>query len=276
VSNLTQRFITGIIGASLMISAVIWNEYSFSALFLFIAIMSMREFYTWSEKNQIQPQKILGLTSGIILYFYLSFFNNFIKPDFFLLIIPALFCIFIVELYTKSENPFINIAFTILGIIYLALPMALMNLISKAGVHGVEGTHHPRIILGYLFLVWINDSGAYFFGKKFGKTKLFERISPKKTWEGSIGGGLVALIAASIISKYFIDIRGMDWIFISIIVIVTGTLGDLVESMFKRSIHIKDSGHVLPGHGGFLDRFDSFFISAPFVYMYLSLVNNSF
>ncbi len=274
MSNLTLRFITGFIGVGLMLSAVIWNEYACSALFLFIAVMAMREFYSWSEKNQIQPQKFLGFASGIILYLFFSFFHEFFKPGFFLLLIPSVFGIFIMELYTRSEKPFMNIAFTILGVVYLALPMAFMNLISKAGMDGTVGTYHPQIIIGYLFLVWSDDIGAYFFGKKFGKHKLFERISPKKTWEGSVGGAGIALIMAFIVSKYFMDIRLLDWIIIACIVMVAGTLGDLVESMFKRSIHIKDSGNVLPGHGGFLDRFDSFFISAPFVYMYLSLMNN--
>jgi phosphatidate cytidylyltransferase len=274
VNNLTQRFVTGIIGGGIMVGSILWNVYSFSALFLFIVIMSMREFYSLCEKGDLQPQKYLGIALGTLVFLFYSVFQDFIPVRVFIIIIPLVFCIFIRELYTKSEKPFINIAITVLGIVYLALPMALMSPISQFDQVNSSGIYHPQIILGYLFLVWTSDTGAYFFGKKFGKRKLFERISPKKTWEGLIGGTFSALLAAFIISKYFTDLSLVDWIFITFIVVVTGTLGDLVESMFKRSIHIKDSGDVLPGHGGFLDRFDAFFISAPFVFTYLFLFHS--
>ena len=268
MSNLAQRIITGIIGGGIIVGAILWNEYSFSALFLFITVMSMREFYTLFSKNEIQPQGLLGITIGALVFVFFSAFMNFIPRNVFIIIIPLVFCVFIRELYRNFQNPFINIAITILGVIYLAVPMALMNLISL-GID--QESYHPRIVLGYLFLIWASDTGAYFAGKKFGKRKLFERISPGKTWEGSIGGTLLALVIAFILSKYFIELRLIDWVAITLIVVVTGTLGDLVESMFKRGIHIKDSGSVLPGHGGFLDRFDAFFISAPFVFTYLQL-----
>ncbi len=271
MSNLAKRFITGFIGGGLMVAAILWNEYSFSALFLFITVMSMWEFYTWCEKNAIQPQKLFGMLIGSMVFIFLSFFMKFLPAGLDLLLLPLLFCIFIRELFRETEKPFINIAITVLCVIYLALPLALMNLISQYSVLDTSGSYHSRVVLGYLFIVWASDTGAYFFGVKFGKRKLFERISPKKTWEGTIGGTFFALLIAYIISLYFTDLNLTDWIFITIIVAVTGTLGDLVESMFKRSIHIKDSGSVLPGHGGFLDRFDAFFISAPFVLTYLKL-----
>ncbi len=275
MSNLTQRIITGIIGGGLMIGAILWNEYSFSALFLFITVMSMWEFYSLCEKNEMQPQKMLGIVIGALVFVLSSFFVRFIPPGIFAVVLPLVFCVFIRELFRQTEKPFVNIAITLLGIIYLALPLALMNLISQSGATGSQETYqyHPNIILGYLFLVWASDTGAYFSGKKFGKIKLFERISPKKTWEGTIGGTLLALIVAYILSIYFTNLRLVDWISIALIVVVTGTLGDLVESMFKRSIQIKDSGGLLPGHGGFLDRFDAFFISAPFVFTYLQLAH---
>jgi phosphatidate cytidylyltransferase len=272
VSNLAKRFITGIIGVSIMIGAILWNEYSFIILFLFITVMSMHEFYTWCEKNAMQPQKYLGIIIGVLLFLLFSWFVNFIPVKIFIIILPLVFCIFIRELYTKSENPFINIAITVLGIIYLAVPMALMNLLSPKGFWQSWGDAHSLMVIGYFFIVWASDIGAYFFGKKFGKRKLFERISPHKTWEGSIGGTLTALLMAFLVSNYFTEVRLTDWFVIALIVVVTGTLGDLVESMFKRSIHIKDSGNTLPGHGGFLDRFDAVFLSVPFVFIYLQLL----
>ena len=271
MTNLTKRFITGFIGVSIMVGAILWNEYSFSFLFLFIAVMSMREFYSLCIKNNFHPQAWMGIITGIIVFLFFSYFRFFIPTETFIVIIPLVFSIFIRELYTKSREPFINIALTLLGIIYLAMPMGLMNLICQSGLGSVAGTYHPGIVIGYLVLVWTSDSGAYFIGKNFGKRKLFERISPHKTWEGSLGGTFFALIASWVISLCVIEIRFMDWIALSVIVVITGTLGDLVESMFKRSIEIKDSGKILPGHGGFLDRFDAIFISAPFVFTYLQL-----
>ncbi len=130
-------------------------------------------------------------------------------------------------------------------------------------------SYHPHNLLGYFFILWTYDTGAYLAGSKFGKHKLFERISPKKTWEGAIGGALLALTIAYIISLYFTSFSMTNWMIIAIIIIITGTLGDLVKSSFKRSINIKDSGNIIPGHGGILDRFDALFLSAPFVLCYL-------
>lgn len=263
-----------------MVAAIAWNEYSFSALFLFITIMSMWEFYSWCEKNEMQPQKYLGILIGVMIYVLYSRFMNSVYFLNIILVIPVailplVFSIFIRELFRKSEIPFVNIAITILGIVYLAVPMALMSLISASSPTEATGGYHAHIILGYLFIVWASDTGAYFAGVNLGKHKLFERISPKKTWEGVIGGAFFALIIAWIISKYYTDLSLIDWVIITCIIVVAGTLGDLVESMFKRSIHIKDSGNVLPGHGGFLDRFDAFFISSPFVFTYLQLAHAS-
>ena len=120
-------------------------------------------------------------------------------------------------------------------------------------------------------MTWANDVGAYFTGILFGRTKLFERISPKKSWEGSIGGATTSIITSLVISQYFPGLNSIEWIGVSVIVVIAGTYGDLVESHFKRSIQIKDSGSIIPGHGGFLDRFDSLLIAVPFVVVFLKL-----
>ena len=160
-----------------------------------------------------------------------------------------------------------NIAYTFLGIIYVALPFALICVLSM-----VLGRYSWQIVLGCLFLLWASDTGAYFAGTNFGKTKLFERVSPKKSWEGSIGGFILAMFIAYILSIYFEDIEGWKWYVIGAIIVIAGTYGDLVESLFKRSIKIKDSGSVIPGHGGFLDRFDGLLLSVPFIIAFLKLV----
>jgi len=130
------------------------------------------------------------------------------------------------------------------------------------------------LLLGYFVILWINDTFAYLFGTAFGKHRLFERISPKKSWEGSIGGALISIIAAWLIASFTNSLPLIHWIVIAIIIVICGTLGDLVESMLKRSLNCKDSGTLLPGHGGILDRFDSVLISAPIIFVYIQLVNS--
>jgi phosphatidate cytidylyltransferase len=129
--------------------------------------------------------------------------------------------------------------------------------------------------MGVFILIWTSDTGAYLAGRSFGKTKLFERVSPKKTWEGSVGGLLLSLLVAYVISQFdlFDTVNVLDWFIIACIIVVFGTFGDLFESLLKRNLHIKDSGNMLPGHGGVLDRFDALFISIPTVFFYLQLTN---
>ena len=190
-----------------------------------------------------------------------------IPPQFYILIFPMISCIYMIKLYKKTERkPFTNIAFTFLGIFYVAVPFALMNI---AAFH--EGEYNFEIIFGCLFILWASDTGAYFAGTFFGKRKLFERISPKKSWEGFFGGAFLALVFAYGLSRFFETFTLTEWLIIALIIIVGGTFGDLVESLFKRSMEIKDSGSSLPGHGGFLDRFDGLLISAPFIVAYIEL-----
>jgi phosphatidate cytidylyltransferase len=166
--------------------------------------------------------------------------------------------------------PFHNIAITLAGIIYIGIPFSMLNGIAYPEIKAGQG-YSPHILLGMIYMIWANDTGAYIVGRKFGKHKLFERISPNKTWEGSFGGAFFALIGAYIISIFYTDIALIDWLIISLIVIVMGTFGDFVESLLKRSLNIKDSGTILPGHGGILDRFDSIIMAAPFVLLYIVL-----
>jgi phosphatidate cytidylyltransferase len=171
-----------------------------------------------------------------------------------------------IKLYKNERKPFTNIAFTFLGIFYVAVPISLLNV----AVFG-NGEYNYEIIFGCLFILWASDTGAYFAGTLFGRRKLFERISPKKSWEGFFGGALLALVFAYGLSVYFQSISLNQWIIVGLIIIVGGTFGDLVESLLKRSIEIKDSGTSIPGHGGFLDRFDGLLISAPFIVAYLEM-----
>ncbi len=269
MSNLALRTITGFIGAAILLAGIIYSEQTFLLLLIFISSMALLEFYKLCENENQKPQKIFGLIINWLL-FLPPLIQNIFQTGFNILplIIILPYIIFIRELYTKSAHPLFNIGTTLLGVIYISLPVFCFYLIS---FQGILENYQYRCILGFLFILWANDIGAYFAGTYFGKHKLFERISPKKTWEGFFGGMIFAFVVAYIISVYFSNFNLVQWLIISGIIVTAGTLGDLVESMFKRSVKLKDSGNILPGHGGFLDRFDGLFISAPFVFFYLQV-----
>jgi phosphatidate cytidylyltransferase len=267
-NNLTQRIITGVVGSAVIIACVCYGPWSYFAIFFLICFLSLLEFYALAGFDGMVPQKALGVLCGMII-FSLSFFieMDIISYRYYFLFFPLISFVYIVKLYKKFERkPFTNIAFTFLGVFYVAIPFALLNIAAFE-----TGDYHFEIIFGCLFILWATDTGAYFAGTFFGKRKLFERISPKKTWEGFIGGAVLALIFTYGMSQFFEYLTMTQWFIIGVIIVIGGTFGDLVESLLKRSIEIKDSGTALPGHGGFLDRFDGLLISAPFIVAYLEI-----
>ncbi len=269
MSNLALRTITGFIGAAILLTGIIYSEPTFLLLLAFISTMALLEFYRLCEKENIKPQKLLGAVINLIIFLPPLIQNTFeIGFNILSLIIIFPFFIFIRELFRDSGNPIHNIGSTLLGVLYISLPLFCFYLIS---FQGILDNYQYKCILGYFFILWANDIGAYFAGTYFGKHKLFERISPKKTWEGFFGGALFAFVITIVTAHYFTNFTLIQWLIVATIIIVTGTLGDLIESMFKRSAYLKDSGKSIPGHGGFLDRFDSLFISAPFVFFYLQM-----
>jgi phosphatidate cytidylyltransferase len=267
-NNLTLRIITGLLGSAGIIAAICISEWLYCAVFFIICFFALREFYKLVGLDGHVPQKTFGTLIGILI-FLLSFFieRGDLSDRYYFLIFPIASCVYMIKLYKKFERkPFTNIAYNFLGIFYVAVPFALLN------VAVFEGSkYNYEIIFGLLFILWASDTGAYFAGTFLGRRKLFERISPKKSWEGFFGGALLALIFTYGISTFFHSLTQVQWFVIGIIIIVGGTFGDLVESLLKRSIEIKDSGTSLPGHGGFLDRFDGLFISAPFIVAYLEI-----
>jgi phosphatidate cytidylyltransferase len=275
-NNLTQRLITGLLGSAAIIFGVSYSEWIYFGLFFFICLFSLLEFYKLSGLDGMIPLKTLGTIIGLVV-FSLSFFieQQTISHRYYFLIFPMVAIVYLVKLYKKTEaKPFTNIAFTFLGVFYVAMPFALLNhaVFRETVINGNSASHYNfEIILGCLLILWASDTGAYFAGTLFGKHKLFERISPKKSWEGFWGGAALAIIITYILTLYFHSLSLVDWMIISLIIIIGGTFGDLVESLLKRSIEIKDSGDSLPGHGGFLDRFDGLLISAPFIVAYLEI-----
>ncbi len=237
-------------------------------MFFALCALAMFEFYKLIGLDGMIPQKTLGISIGLLI-FSLTFFIEQETADskYFFLIFPLASFVFMIKLYKKFERkPFTNIAFTFLGIFYIAMPISLLNIAAFENGH-----YNFEIILGSLLILWASDTGAYFAGTFFGKRKLFERISPKKSWEGFFGGVALALIITTIFVQYFHTLQSYQWYVIATLIIVGGTFGDLIESLLKRSIEIKDSGTALPGHGGFLDRFDGLLISAPFIVAYLEI-----
>ncbi len=238
------------------------------ALFAVIVVLGLSEYYSIISYQNHKPQRFVGIIFGlfILLTNFLIAYHN---ANFLLLVTYFLPMVYmaIYELYRKSEHPFINMALTLFGVLYIAVPFGTINYLVYNELYNFE--YNPHILIAVLVLIWTNDSGAYIVGSLIGKHKLFPRISPKKTWEGSIGGAVFAIVASVIIAQYITEIHWGHWIVIGILTVVFSTYGDLTESMLKRKANIKDSGNILPGHGGILDRFDSLLMTAPIVLLYI-------
>ena len=170
------------------------------------------------------------------------------------------------ELYRKKTNPLHNWAYFIMGQVFIAMPFSLLPFIAY-----ISG-YQPLVLLAVFATIWVNDTGAYLVGVTLGKHRLFERISPKKSWEGFFGGAVVALLSGYVFSLLIPEISLIQWFLFSEIIVVFGTYGDLIESLLKRTVNVKDSGTIIPGHGGILDRFDSMLLAAPVIFIYLSFL----
>lgn len=201
---------------------------------------------------------------GIIFSMY-GFFGAFGLPI--SALIPLFFLWFAIEIWRKKAEPLINIAVSFFGFFYVVIPFLIAILINQ-----MDNNPFP-LLVGMFVLIWTNDTFAFLSGKFFGKTKLFERISPKKTWEGTIGGAIFTVLMAIALSLLFDPEKLFFWIISALLLIPTSVIGDLLESLFKRSLNIKDSGSIMPGHGGILDRFDASLFALPFFYFWLTIYN---
>ncbi|HEY4324503.1 MAG TPA: phosphatidate cytidylyltransferase [Mucilaginibacter sp.] len=266
------RAVTGFFFVIVMLGSVLLGHYVFSIFYLLLSLLCLNEFYRLLKNNGIKPDIQTGLINGFCIYviFALIVFGDYAASHKLLFLLTlTISAIFIQELFKKSATPFISIAYTLAGLVFVCLPFTFFH--ALAFVKDGFNFHYP---LAFLLLLWANDTGAYLTGRTFGRTKLFERHSPKKTWEGFAGGAIFSSLVALIISYYFKEMTWLEWIVEAILISFFGTLGDLIESMFKRSINVKDSGEILPGHGGLLDRFDGLLLAAPIVYTYLYLITN--
>jgi len=267
-----KRTITALGFATIFLVPIFIGHFSFGLLFLLISLLGLNEFYKLSEKAGASPQKLSGMILNVVIFKCCYFFaRESIVSKYFLFIIPLIILIYIFELYRNKQNPFLNISYTFLAIIYISVPIALLNYFVYLPDN--PDVYNPHILLGFIFILWIFDSGAYIIGSLLGKHKLFERISPKKTWEGTLGGLIIACTAGFFMTGIFPELDRSKWLIIAIITVIAGSFGDLAESLFKRKLGIKDSGNLLPGHGGILDRFDSILFASPVVFAYLQLIN---
>jgi phosphatidate cytidylyltransferase len=262
LGNLATRSITGLIFGIVVIGSILWNPYIQSFVFSVFMVLGLIEFYRLFKNHKIvQVSHEIGLFIGIFIFTLLIGVSMKLLPLVSITVIfPLFFTLILNELWKKREHPIINISVLVFGVIYIVVPFYLtidLNL---------RSTSYLPTVAGMYFLIWTNDSFAYFSGRLFGKRKLFERISPKKTWEGTIGGVLFTLIVGYIIGAFVNRGEELFWIVSAIVIAPCAIYGDLLESLFKRSLNIKDSGTILPGHGGILDRFDAVLFTIPFFY----------
>lgn len=272
------RLLSGTVLFVVVVAAILISRYSFLALLYVIGLGTMLEFYKLANSQGIKPNKSLGLTTGLTLitsaFLFTQDDSTLIQNNIGIALLPVvmllLFATFIAELFRKKEKPLVNIAVTICSVVYIAFPLSMLNFISVGGfdIPLLSRPHYESwTLLSFIFIIWANDIGAYLTGIAIGKHKMFPRISPKKTWEGFVGG-IIAAVGIGALCGCFISPGIPFWMGLGLIASVFGVLGDLVESLIKRSIGIKDSGAIIPGHGGWLDRFDSLLIATPFVFIY--------
>ncbi len=285
MKNLIIRALTGVIFVALLAGCIVWHPYTFAVLFAVISALTTWEFGTIVNRNaDLQVNRFITSVSSAYLFIAVLSYNvNLMDATVFIPYLISIMYLMISELYFDRKNNIQNWAFALMSQIYIALPFALLNTMSF--VNMPDSCFLPQLVYYYwyplaLFIfLWSSDTGAYCFGSLLGRHRLFPRVSPKKSWEGSIGGTLVALLASQIIATYIPFCDGLQehysryvWGGFALTVVIFGTWGDLVESLLKRRLGIKDSGNMIPGHGGMLDRFDSSLMAIPAVVIYIYTV----
>lgn len=272
--NLILRSLTGIVFVAVIVGGLLYSPFTFCLLFGIITALS-----AWEYAHIVNLQENVSVNAFISTaastYLFLAFFGyctNITPSVVFIPYLLSLIYLFISELYLKRKSPINNWAFTMMGQIYVALPFALLNVLAFSVQPDMlvpdSISYNGFLVLSIFIILWVSDTGAYCFGSLLGKNKLFPSISPKKSWEGFFGGLIVA-VACSQLLAMDPSLSRLQWLGLSLVVVFFGTWGDLVESLLKRQLGLKDSGHILPGHGGMLDRFDSSLLAIPAAVIYL-------
>lgn len=283
MKNFITRTITGILFVAIMVTGICLRGDAMILLFALITGLTLWEFTGLVNEHVADTTVNRFITTAAGVYLFLAFAGyctGIVPPSAFIPYLLTLIYLFISELYLKQKNPIQDWAYTMLSQLYVALPFSMINVLSfQADPLTGQIAYHWLLPMSVFIFLWANDTGAYCTGSLFGRHKLFPRVSPGKTWEGSIGGAVIVLIIAAVIS-YFAgsdaslstlnaQLSTLKWLGLGLVVVFFGTWGDLVESLFKRTLGIKDSGNILPGHGGMLDRFDSSLMAIPAAVIYL-------
>jgi len=292
LNSLLTRTLTGAIFVLIVVTSILLGSVSFFLIFSIILILSMIEFYNLSTFALAHPQKWLGVFTGWLFFtFNYLYAVNYIQLRFFIIFIPISILFMVNEIYLYHKHPFTSLAYSFLGIIYIAVPFSLLNyFVFRSGTANTEDflsntanyvnflnptntiVYTPYFLLGFFIQIWLYDTFAYLIGILIGKHRLFERISPKKSWEGAIGGAVCTIGLSIFFPLIFPTLLWYRWMILAGIVVVFSTYGDMAESLFKRSINVKDSGKLLPGHGGILYRIDSVLIASPIAFIYLQFL----
>lgn len=265
------RTLTGAAFVAVVLGMLLMGPYTYLILFLLIALLGLHEFYRLHQLETLSPSTISGWIAGLMIFILPALHAmGFIPATSLSFMALPVAGIFLIELYRNKPQAFQNIAITLLGIIYVVVPLALMHTLLFP--EQTLESYNPWRLISVLMLIWVYDSFAYLSGVSFGKHRLFERISPKKSWEGAVGGAMFTFLAAWLMNQYTQWMIHPQWHWIALVIIVFGTYGDLIESMMKRSLAVKDSGSLLPGHGGILDRFDALFFTIPILWMIIQIL----
>lgn len=272
-NNFIQRAITGALFVAVLIGCILYDPLTFGALFIIISALAIREFgHLINQTGEISVNKTITMLGGAYLFLAImgSCIGTAAGSKIFIPYLLLILYLMISELYRKKQNPVLNWAYSMLSQLYIALPFAMLNVLAFQNDPTTSSvSYNPILPLSIFIFIWLNDTGAYCVGSLIGKHRLFERISPKKSWEGSIGGGILAIASSFVLAHYFPFMPVVEWAGLALIVVIFGTWGDLTESLLKRQLKIKDSGNILPGHGGVLDRFDSALMAIPAAVAYL-------
>ena len=277
MKNFFLRTLTAIGIVAVQVLCTYFSSLSLAALFLLLTALTVNEFIKIiSQRGDVSVRRPIIIVGSCYLFF--AFWLNSITRGealvvFFPYLLFLLYC-YIRELFGKHPNPIANLGTIMLSQMYVVLPLSLINVLAFTpfGCFNKEAPYYAITLAIYIF-IWVNDTGAYLSGITLGRHKMFPRISPKKSWEGAVGGALATTASAFIVGHFYTFMELWQWIGMALVVVVAGTFGDLTESMMKRHLDIKDSGHILPGHGGFLDRLDSMLFAIPAVVAYLLAIS---
>ncbi|HPK04303.1 MAG TPA: CDP-archaeol synthase [Bacteroidales bacterium] len=267
--NFRTRTLTAILFAVVMVGAILLGVNYFAALMLVVYILGMGEFYRLFKPYASNASRVAGTITGALIFILIFAFNSSWIEAKWLWAVPLIFMIpFLTAMFDNNSQSSQFIGISLAGIMFISVPLSLLSSVYLLGekIRPLTGAY---LLLMILVILWVYDSAAYILGSSFGRHTLYKRLSPGKTWEGCIGGLVFGLATAFIVSYYLTSIQVVHWIAMALIIMIAGTLGDLCESMLKRHAGVKDSGTLLPGHGGILDRFDALFFTAPVIYFYL-------